>query len=572
MKNWSLYPDRHEAAAGLAGSLNLSPLVAQVLINRGLAEPARAAEFINPRLAGLRDPFEIPNIERAARRLLAAKERGEKVTVYGDYDVDGVTATAILVHAFRSLEIETSYYIPHRYGEGYSLSLESVGKIAESGAKLIVTVDCGISSLAEIEAANRLGLEVIVTDHHNLPDRLPPALAIVNPKQIAGPHPSKQLSGAGVAFKLAWALFRLAGIKESAFLTSLLDLAALGTISDVVPLLDENRILAVIGLNLIDQRKRLGIKHLSEAASLPGKISVNHIYFGLAPRLNAAGRLEHAGKSVELLLCEDPRTAGELARELGRINTRRREIGGSIREEVFAALGDAYLKDHKLVLLSGEGWHPGVIGIVASQVVDAFARPAVLIGLNDGVGRGSARSVEGLNIFSLLNSCRDLFLGFGGHEGAAGFEISIEKIPELEARLKSEVATRIKPEDLIPRLEIDAELRPAQLTLSLLTELELLAPHGEGNPAPVFLLRGLTLADFKKVGKEGKHLKAWFDKDGINLEAIGFGLGDNNSPNLSAGNNYDIVFNLERNEWNGYERVQLSLIDIRESRPQETGE
>ena len=346
-------------------------------------------------------------------------------------------------------------------------------------------------------------------------------------------------------------------------MASLLDLAALGTISDVVPLLEENRILAVTGLNLIDQRKRLGVKHLSEAASLPAKISVNHIYFGLAPRLNAAGRLEHASKSVELLLAEDPAAAGELARELGRINSRRQEIGGTIKAEVFAALDEEYLKKNKLILLSGDGWHPGVIGIVASQVVDAFARPAVLIGINDGVGRGSARSVEGLNIFAILNSCRDLFIDFGGHEGAAGFEIPIEKIPELEARLKAEVETRLKPEDLIPRLEIDAELRPAQLTLGLLAELELLAPHGAGNPAPVFLLRGLALTDFKKVGKEGKHLKAWFDQDGVNLEAIGFGLGGNYSPGV--GNNYDIVFNLERNEWNGYERVQLSLIDIRES-------
>jgi single-stranded-DNA-specific exonuclease len=220
MKNWSLYPDRPEAATALAGEGHFSPLVAQILLNRGIAEPARAVEFINPRLAGLRDPFEIPNIERAARRLLLAKERGEKVTVYGDYDVDGVTATAILVDSFKSLGIETDYYIPHRYGEGYSLSLESVAKIAATGAKLIVTVDCGISSVAEIESANRLGLEVIVTDHHNLPDKLPPALAIVNPKQIVEPHPSKQLSGAGVAFKFAWALFRLAGIKESAFLTA----------------------------------------------------------------------------------------------------------------------------------------------------------------------------------------------------------------------------------------------------------------------------------------------------------------------------------------------------------------
>lgn len=568
MRNWTFSPDDKELAAVVSRALNLSPLLGRVLVKRGFGAPAAAENFINPRLASLRDPFEIPNIEKAARRVLLAKERSEKVTVYGDYDVDGVTGTAILVQAFNHLGIKTDYYIPHRYGEGYSLSTESVKKIAAAGTKLVVTVDCGVSSLAEIELAGELGLDVVVTDHHNLPDKLPPAVAIVNPKQIAGPHPSRDLSGAGVAFKFAWALFRLAGIKENDFLTSLLDLAALGTISDVVPLVEENRVLAVSGLNLIDQRKRLGLKELAEAASLSGKISVNKIYFGLAPRLNAAGRLEHASKSVELLLADDPQKAGELARELGRINTKRQELGGSIREEVFISLGERSAADGKLIFLSGENWHPGVIGIVASQVVDRFFRPTVMIGVKDAVGRGSARSIEGVNIFSLLDTCRDLFIGFGGHEGAAGFEIETGKIPELRARLLAAAEKMVDPADLFPRIEIDAEVAPREITLGLVRELELLAPHGEGNPAPVFIVRGLTLTDYKKVGKEGKHLKAWFEKDGVNLDSIGFGLGADNSPHLNVGNYYDIVCNLETNEWNGFESVQLSLIDIRESNDQ----
>lgn len=564
VSNWITFPDHKELSAELSQALNLSPLISKILINRGIDSPALAESFINPRLSFLRDPFEIPNIEGAARRVLLAKERGEKVTVYGDYDVDGVTGTAILVQTFNFLGLKTDYYIPHRYGEGYSLSVESVRKIAGSGTKLIVTVDCGISSVAEVKEAAKLGLDVIVTDHHNLPETLPDACAIVNPKQIGGEHPSKDLSGAGVAFKFAWALLRLAGIKDSVFLTSLLDLAALGTISDVVPLINENRILAVNGLNLIDQRKRLGIKQLAEAASLSGKISVNKIYFGLAPRLNAAGRLEHASKSVELLLADDPQKAGELARELNRINSQRQELGGTIKDAVFVLLDERYLAGNKLVFLSGAGWHPGVIGIVASQVVDKFFRPTVLIGINDGVGRGSARSVEGLNIFSLLDSCRDLFIDFGGHEGAAGFEIETGKIPELKGRLMAEVDRRLKPEELVPKIEIDAEIEPRQITLGLIKELELLAPHGEGNPAPVFMIRGLTLSDYKQVGKDGKHFKAWFSQAGVNLEAIGFGLGslaDQMDHNLE----YDIAVNLESNEWNGFESVQLSLLDIKES-------
>ena len=399
MKQWIIKPNQDPAL----------PLLHSILRNRGVAD---IEAFLNPKLSNLRDPFEIPDIQKAAQRALLAKERGEKVLVYGDYDVDGVTGTAILVHALRFLGIDATYYVPHRYGEGYSLSLDSVRKIAGSGVKLVVTVDCGIASAVEIEEANALGMEVIVTDHHNLPHALPKAFAVVNPKQIQGEHPSKYLSGAGVAFKFAWALLRTAGLKDSIFLTSLLDLASLGTVSDVVPLTEENRILAVGGLNLINERKRLGIKHLAEAASLYGKISVNNIYFGLAPRLNAAGRLEHASKSVDLLLSDDPVRARELAEELSRINTRRQGLGSSIKEEIFSQLSDAFVSENRLILLSGKNWHPGVIGIVASQVVDAFNRPTVLIGINDGAGRGSARSIDGLNIYEILDSCHDLFLDF----------------------------------------------------------------------------------------------------------------------------------------------------------------
>ena len=328
MKKWIVHP---EIENRLTADLGLSPLITQILANRGIIDTAEVEKFIRPKLGQLRDPFEIPDIESAAKRVLLAKERGEKVCVYGDYDVDGVTGTAIMVNTLKFMGIETSYYIPSRYGEGYSLSLDSVKKIAESGVKLIITVDCGINSAIEIEEANALGVDVIVTDHHNLPHTLPKAFAIVNPKQIAGEHHSKYLSGAGVAFKFAWALLRTAGIKDNVFLTALLDLAALGTISDVVPLTGENRILAVGGLNILNERKRLGLKHLAEVASLYGKITVNHIYFALAPRINAAGRLEHASKSVELLLSDDPQKTREFAEEINRINIRRQGICVSIK-------------------------------------------------------------------------------------------------------------------------------------------------------------------------------------------------------------------------------------------------
>ncbi|MFH1826772.1 MAG: single-stranded-DNA-specific exonuclease RecJ [bacterium] len=563
-KVWQIFKQDAPLAANLAHELKISSLTAQVLINRGIHDLREAQAFLKPSLADLRNPMEIPNIEKAAKRVLLAKERGEKVCVYGDYDVDGVTGTAILVNTLKLLGLDTIYYIPHRYGEGYSLSDASVAEIAKMGVKLIVTVDCGISNFKEIEEAKRLGLEVVVTDHHNLPEKLPNAYAIVNPKQIKGDHPSKYLAGAGVAFKFAWALLRVAGVKDSVFLTALLDLAALGTISDVVPLTAENRILAVMGLKYINERKRPGIKALAEVASLYKNIAVNQIYFGLAPRINAAGRLEHASKSVDLLLTEDANEAQALAEELDEINVRRRGIGEEIRDDVFSNINDQYVAENKVVVISGENWHPGVIGIVASRVVDAYFRPAVLISVNEGVGRGSARSLAGINVYELLNACKDLFIDFGGHEGAAGFEIKPENIPELKKRLKTESDRLIRLEDMKPKVVVDSVLDPAQITMSLVRELDILDPHGEGNPKPIFMSSGLKLADVRTVGKKGAHLKVKFAVGETSLEAIGFRMGDL-SDKLSYNTNYDIAYRLEANEWDGFEVAQLNLVDIRES-------
>jgi len=564
MKKWEIYPENVQAIYKLCQDLNISSSLATILSNRGVCNPVEAEKFLNPRLSNLNDPFDIPNIGFAAERVLRARESGEKVLVYGDYDVDGVTGTAILLQTLKFLGIDSSYYIPHRYGEGYSLSLASVKKIAADGVKLIITVDCGIASAVEIEEANALEMEVIITDHHNLPHSLPKAFAIVNPKQMKSGHSSRNLSGAGVAFKFAWALLRTAGRKDNAFLTSLLDLASLGTISDVVPLTGENRILAAGGLKLINERKRFGLKYLADSASLFGKIMVNQIYFGLAPRLNAAGRLEHASKAVELLLTENPDSARDLADELNRINSRRKDLGSGIKEDVFSKIELVLEKESRILFLAGEDWHPGVIGIVASQVVDTYFRPTVLIGVKDGVGRGSARSIEGLNIFELLDSCRDLFLDFGGHEGAAGFEIVSDNILELERRLKATAEEMIDPADLVPKIAIDAEIDPMQINLGLIDEIGKLQPFGEGNPDPVFMVRGLRLTDHKKVGNNKKHLKAWFSRDGVNLETIGFGMGKM-ADTLDYQKSYDIAFKLESNEYNGFASAQLSLVDVRET-------
>lgn len=558
-KTWQLYKPEKELSSKLAERSNISPVTAQVLINRGITSAPDIDSFFNPKLSSLFDPAEMPDMAKAAKRVKLAKERGEKVAVYGDYDVDGVTGTAILLLALKKLGIEADYYIPHRYKEGYGMNIDAVSQLRSKGIDLIITVDCGISNLIEVEHANSLGMEVIITDHHNVPKSKPKAYAIVNPKLTDGKHGSRDLSGAGVAFKFAWGLFRAFGINDSKDLTAMLDLAGLGTIADIVPLIDENRVLAVHGLKALNERKRAGLRALMDVARVNGKLTADSIGFMISPRINAAGRIEHASLSVELLTTEDQNRIRELAGILDKINSKRQDIGSQIKEDVFSRIAGI---PPKLIVLEGKDWHPGVIGIVASKVVDQFCRPAILIGVTDGVGRGSARSIDGLDIYSVLEECRDLFLDFGGHKKAAGFEIEKDKIPEFKKRVIDIVDERLTSEDLKPRLLIDTELNPGQINISLAMELQSLDPFGEGNPEPLLMTRNLKLIEQRRVG-DGSHIKARFTDGKVTLDSIGFRLGDM-SESLKLGNKYDIVYCLRLNEYNGIGSAQLNLVDIRD--------
>ena len=547
----------------LSLDLKLSDLLARILVNRGVGTPELAQEFLSPKLSTLTDPFDLPNLKEATQKVLAAKAKNEKITVYGDYDVDGVTATVILLQALRSLGIQADYYIPRRYGEGYGMNLAAVQEIAKSGSRLIITVDCGISNHKEIAAARLAGIEVIVTDHHQLPQILPDTL-LINPKLLPGNHPTRDLSGAGVAFKFAWGLLRSAGVKESATLIELLDLAALGTVADIVPLNRENRILAVQGLAVLNQQKRLGLKYLLQAAGIKSAITVQEVNFGLSPRLNSAGRLEHASTAVDLLLSSDHVQASKLAADLNRINTQRQEIGKKILESAEAQIKADPETDNKIVVLSAEGWHPGVIGIAASKLVDRYSKPTVLIGIDGATGRGSARSLEGVNVFALLNECRDLFLDFGGHEGAAGFAIETKNIPALKEKLIHLAKTTLKSEDLVPKLFIDSEIQVAQMNLEFTRQIETLGPFGAGNDEPVFVVRGVQFTDKRTVGSSNNHLKIKFSDGKLVQDGIGFNLG-HLARNLSFALKYDIVFNLNVNVWNGNESVQIGILDIKEA-------
>lgn len=566
---WIIAKPDTSLASSLSSKLNISPLIAQILINRKIDDPLKAEVFLKPRLLHLRDPLELPDATKASQRVLKAKEkkdlpagRQERIVVYGDYDVDGVTGTAILVRVLQFMGCEVSYYIPHRFGEGYSLSIEAINTLAQQGTGLIITVDCGISSVKEVAAAKKLGIDVIITDHHNPPLKLPDAYALVNPKLIKTQHPTKNLSGAGVAFKFAWALLKIAGIKDAVFLASMLDLAGLGTLADVVPLNEENRIIAINGLKALNESKRPGIQALLKTAGLKDQITENQVYFGIAPRINAAGRLEHASKAVELLLCQDQIKAQAMAQELQKINVRRQDIGQTMQEEAFAKVTDEYIAENKVILLCGQDWHPGVIGIVASRLVDRYNRPTVLLGINDGMARGSARSVKGINIYEILNHCRELFADFGGHEGAAGFAIDPKKIPELELLLKIAAEKYIHLDDLEPKINIDAQINASDLTLSSIKELDVLAPFGEGNRAPIFMISKIKITDMKTVGKNSKHLKLKCVADGVYFDCIGFSFGEI-ADKLLFETEYDLAFTLGTNQWNGFESAQLSLVDIK---------
>lgn len=563
-KQWEIIPADHDLSYKLSKELAISHVTAQVLLNRGISSVEQAKSFLSPKLSVLSDPLLIPGVKEAAARIIQAKKNNEKVLVYGDYDVDGVTGTALLVSAFRFLELDTDYYIPHRYDEGYGMNKEAIKEIAERGVKLIVTVDCGISNLEEIKLARKLGIDVIVTDHHNIPPALPPAVAIVNPKLANENHPARFLAGVGVAFKFIWGLFKILGIKDSSFLMSLIDLVGLGTISDIVPLTSENRIFAVHGLMALNKKKRVGLKALMEVAGITGRVSVHSVNYRISPRLNAAGRLEHAEMSLKLLLTKDHNEASDLAAKLHSTNINRQGIGQDIQEEVYDKLTQMDVNQEKIIILDGKDWHPGVIGIAASQVSERYFRPVILVGVQDGRGRGSARSVEGVNVFQILDACRDLFLDFGGHPQAAGFEIAVDKIPELKEKIKAAAEKSIKTSDLLPRIKVEAEIDPKILTLSLVRELETLDPHGEENPKPIFVTKKVKAVDWARVGSAKKHLKARFSDGSTSLEVIGFGMGDF-AAYINFDEEFDLAYNLQSNEWQGFETVQLNLVDIKVS-------
>ncbi len=525
-KVWQAHAERPELVREVAARHGLPPLVARLLLNRGLVEPEDVLAFLDPTLNRLSSPFDLPDLQEASARLAQAVKNREPLIVYGDYDADGLTATCLLQQFFQELGVPCFPYVPDRLTEGYGLNLPALGALAAK-ARLLVTVDCGVSDTQEVAWAKDQGLEVIITDHHELPPDLPPALAVVNPKRAVGDNPFHTLAGVGVALLLALGVraeLRQIGWfarRPEPNLRAYLDLVALGTAADVVPLVGENRILVREGLKVMEETRRPGLMALKEVAGLENRhVSFRDLVFRLAPRLNAAGRLGQARGALTLLLAADMAQARTQAQYLHQLNRQRQGLEEEVLCQAAAMISKQGLKDRPVLVLAKEGWHPGVLGIVAARLAEEHHKPVALVSLQEGQGRGSARSIEGFHLFEGLQACRQWLVKFGGHAAAAGFSVRPEDIAALQEALEQAFYGQVGPEPSRPVLKVDAAVDFHELDNGFFEHLERLRPFGPGNPEPVFVSSGIACLSSWIVGE--RHLKVQLAQKDCILEAIAF--------------------------------------------------
>jgi len=557
---WEISPADRVAVTRLGREVGVSELLARLLVLRGLEEPEAAERFLHPSLEHLHDPYRMADMPAAVARLRQAIEQKERVLIYGDYDVDGTMAVVVLLTALRSLGASVDAYIPHRLTDGYGMRVPVIEQAHAGGYRVVLSVDTGIREHDVLERARELGLDCIVTDHHLPKDHLPPACAILNPRRPDCAYPEKNLSGVGVAFKLAQAL--LAERLTERQLESYLKIVCLGTIADVVPLVGENRVIARFGLAGLRDPAQPGLAALIAVASLAGrKVTTGDVGFRLAPRLNAAGRMEDARDVIELFMTSDPARARALADRLDGLNRERQRV----EEQILAAIEEEMDRrpekaERYTLVFSGEGWHRGVIGIVAQRVVDRYRRAALVIGVENDAGVGSGRSIRGFHLLEALTQAGDLFDRYGGHAQAAGFAMAAGRIPELEARFEQHARAVLAPEDLEPALRIDAEAGLGELDWELYEELSQLEPFGFGNPTPVWAARGVRVLAPPRVLKE-KHLRLRVTQGASAFDALGWGMADR-SLELRAGDNLDLAFTLDENCYQGERTLQLVVKDF----------
>ncbi len=577
-RRWRILTHDSAKIERLASAVRVPPLIAQLLVARGLHDPDRALAFLDPKLSALRDPDSLPGIPQAAQRLHQALSEGKSITVYGDYDVDGMAATALLVQCLKLLGGKVNFYVPNRLEEGYGLSETALAALASQGTQLVVTVDCGIASPVQARAARQLGLDLIITDHHQFGAELPEATALVHPRLPGSAYPFGGLSGAGVAFKLAWAVCQQAsqarrvsdGMRE--FLLQAVGLAALGTVADVVPLVDENRILVRHGLVSLKERPNPGLAALLRTTGLADKprLGSEDLAFSIAPRLNAAGRLGQAQLGVELLTTTSPERASALADYLDQLNSSRQSLERSIYLQAHKQLKDQFDPEQDAAfVLAGRNWHAGVIGIVAGRLAEKYHRPVVVISLDDlGVkpGTGSGRSIRGFDLHQALEQCQSCLVGFGGHAAAAGLRIEERYLDEFRAQFCEYAATELAQTQLEPEIVIDAEAPLAAFSLAAVNQIEQLAPFGQENRRAVFCATGVRLGELpRRMGEGGHHLALRLVQHGVQFRAVAFGNGDWADQLTDLQQPLDIAFQPVINNFRGRAQVELHLSDWRVS-------
>ncbi|AOZ91878.1 single-stranded-DNA-specific exonuclease RecJ [Paenibacillus crassostreae] len=562
---WQPQPYNNDTIQEFVKALSISPLLASLLITRGIRTIDEANKFMKGSMDDLHDPFMLRGMKEAVPRIHQAVESKEHILVYGDYDADGVSSTSLMIYLMRYMSASYDIYIPHRSNEGYGLHNHALDWAHQQGVSLIITVDTGISAVEQVAYANSLGIDVIVTDHHEPPDILPDAYALINPKLSDCPYPYKGLAGVGVAYKLCQALLGEPPIEWT-------ELVAIGTVADLMPLTGENRILVQSGITCMRKSSFEGIKALIEVCGIDHKtLTSTNIGFSMAPRINASGRLDHAGRAVSLLTSSDPSAALGLAHELDDLNKQRQVVVEDIVQE---ALGQLEKKIQSggvpsVIVLTGKGWNVGVVGIVASKILERYYRPVIILGIDEETGncKGSARSIPGFDMYVALSSCKHLMDHYGGHAAAAGMSLHIGQLAEFEQALNQYAQSIITPEDLIPVTIADGEWKLADLPITVIEEMESLQPFGMANPVPRFIIKDVVMQESRKMGRDQKHLRLTMQQGHSRLEAVAFGQGDL-AELLTVGASMDVIGELTINEWNGSRKLQLMLHDLRISEPQ----
>ncbi len=559
-RKWEFYNQDENLVQKIAKEHNISELLAVILVNRGITQKKDIDIFLNPTRKDFHDPYSMPDMEKAVNRILKAIDEKEKVIIYGDYDVDGITSITVLKKFLKERGLDVGYYIPNRLDEGYGLNKDAIEKIAAEGYKLIITVDCGISGIEEIKFAYEKGMEVIVTDHHEPLEELPDALAVVDCKRKDNKYPFKNLAGCGVVFKLAQAISQRLNLDEKEYL-KYLDIVCVGTISDIVPLVDENRVIAKLGLKLVEQTRNPGLKALLVASGYK-EVNSNTVSFGVAPRINACGRMGKEEEALKLFLTDNIAEAGRITDNLNKYNRERQEIEKRIYQEALEKIEKNHLEENNVIVVGGENWHHGVIGIVASKITEQYFKPSILICFEGDEGKGSGRSIPGFDLHDALCQSSEYLEKYGGHEMAVGLSLKKENFQKFADKFE-EIAKEAHTEEIESVINIDREITIKDVNIDTINSLKALEPFGEANKLPVFIYKNLRIDSIRALS-EGKHLKLTLKDGNTIINAIGFNMGKY-AEEYRISDKIDVLGVLEINTFNGIDTIQINMKDIRRS-------